>query len=85
MKPQTEAAINDLKNKAERAGWKHELYDLQRLLAEIEDEPTREAIKRMWRFLPLSMAASATSDFFRYFVATKGERVIYADDDVFCT
>lgn len=60
------SSIDDLKHKAEQAGWQHELYDLKRLLDELTDNDLREAIKRMWRFLPFTMAASATSDFFRY-------------------
>lgn len=83
MKPNTAAAINDLKTKAERAGYKHELYDLRRLLNEITDDNLKEAVKRMWKYLPHTMAASATSDFFRYYILQNGG--IYCDDDVYCT
>lgn len=80
MKPATAAAINDLKTKAERAGYQHELYNLNRLLAEIKDENTVEAIRRMWKYLPFTMAASATSDYFRYWCLKNGG--IYMDTDV---
>lgn len=83
MKPATAAAINDLKTKAERAGYQHELYNLNSLLAEIKDENTVEAIRRMWKYLPFTMAASATSDYFRYWCLKNGG--IYCDDDVYCT
>lgn len=94
MSDETKAAINDLKTKAAEKGWKHELYDLDRLLNEISDDnlhwddkhralDLKESIKRMWKYLPLSMAASATSDLFRYWVLQNGG--MYCDDDVFVT
>lgn len=83
MSEQTSYAINDLKTKAERGGHTHELYDLKRLLNEITDDNLKEAIKRMWKYLPHTMAASATSDFFRYYILQNGG--IYCDDDVYCT
>lgn len=94
MSDETKAAINDLKTKAAEKGWKHELYDLDRLLNEISDDnlhwddkhrasDIKESIKRMWKYLPLSMAASATSDFFRYWALQNGG--MYCDDDVYCT
>lgn len=83
MSDETREAINDLKSKAERAGWQHELYDLQRFLTELEDNDLRECLRRMWRYLPPAMAGSATSDFFRFWSLQLGG--LYCDDDVYCT
>lgn len=94
IKAETREAIDNLKAKAEKAGWKHELYDLDRLLDEITDNKLhwdeknralnlKESLLRMWKYLPKPMAGSATSDFFRYFILQDGG--MYCDDDVFVT
>lgn len=86
--------INDLKVKAEAAGYKHELYDLERLLNEINDKnlywdnkfkaaDLKESLRRMKKYLPISMFASACSDFFRYWCLQNGG--VYMDTDVIIT
>lgn len=78
-----QAEINDLKIKAESAGYKHEIYNLQRIIDELDDKNLIEALVRMKKYLPISMFASACSDFFRYWVLQNGG--IYMDTDVIIT
>lgn len=86
--------INDLKAKAEAAGFKHEMYDLNRLLDELNNsnlhwdnkhrvEDVRESLRRMKKYLPISLFASACSDFFRYWCLQEGG--VYMDTDVLIT
>lgn len=72
--------VDDLKNRAVLNGWQYELYDFNRLIGEITDSNVVEALKRMKKYLPVAMAASATSDFFRYWCLQFGG--LYCDTDV---
>lgn len=80
---QAQNEMNELKAKAEAAGWKYELYDLERLLGEIKDNNLKEALVRMKRYLPIAKFGSACSDFFRFYILQNGG--LYCDDDVICT
>lgn len=75
--------LDELRQKAEAAGYTVELYDLQRIIDELDNKNLVEALRRMWKYLPLSMAASATSDFFRYWILQ--DEGIYMDTDVVIT
>lgn len=75
--------LDELRQKAEAAGYEVVIYDLQRIMDELDDKNLVEALRRMWKYLPLSMAASATSDFFRYWVLQEGG--VYMDTDVVIT
>lgn len=75
--------LDELRQKAEAAGYTVELYNLQRIIDECGDHNLAEALKRMKRYLPISMFASACSDFLRYWVLQ--DEGIYMDTDVIIT
>lgn len=75
--------MEDLRQKAVAAGYDVQVYDLQRIIDELEDKNLIEALRRMKKYLPISMFASACSDFFRYWVLQNGGS--YMDTDVICT
>ena len=92
--PEVQREIDDLKAKAEKAGFKYEMYDLDRLLDDLKNDTLhwdhvnrasnlKESLLRMWKYLPISMAGSATSDFFRFWCLQNGG--LYCDTDVICT
>ena len=77
------ADMAKLADKAEEAGWTYEFYDFKRLLNELEDEDVKESLRRMKKYLPVSMFGSAASDYFRYWCLRNGG--LYCDTDVILT